>query len=353
MAFITVDQRFHVLKDIELYPYNPITQPGDVKRWLFLPNRTDQNPFVPLPQRPPFVPEDKVTIQLCFEVRPSAETSPRFFEATLKDAPSRLGLPLSRQVIVEAYDPLSWDICRTERSQNSFLHTIACYRKLQHLQGKLIPQYYGSFIMMATYDLGLEQKTREIPVVLRESIEGYYLDDVLPEQLTSEQRQDIMEKVINAERKIDKNGVTLVSMQPDQFLLVRQGQGFKIVEWLFAFTSLDPTAISIWACPGLLPSALLRWKKEFLEGYGFDRFVDWPWAPWLYEKYGHELKSIKERQIKLIWGLDEYIEQKRQEAKRTKGAKRRKDQDGGRVDKKKQVGSVKGKRTPIRTRSGK
>ncbi|CAN6667351.1 hypothetical protein TRVA0_039S00716 [Trichomonascus vanleenenianus] len=348
MALITVDQRFLVLKDLELYPYDPITKPDDVKRLLNLPSRTDHNPFVPLPQRPPFVPEDKVTVQLRFEVRPPAENSPRFFEATIKEAPSRLGLPLDRQVIVELYDPDSYNLRPKERSQNGFIHTIACYRKLQHLQGTLIPRYYGSFIMLATYDVGVEQKTREIPVVLRESIEGYYMDDILPEQLTSEQRQEIMEKAINAERKIDKNGVSLVlSLQPLAFLLVREEQSFKVVVWLFAFTSLHPTTGSILGCPGLLPSALLKWKKKYLEDYGFDRFVDWPWAVWLYKKYGHELDSITEDRIKLVAGLDEEIERIRKEAKQTKevGAKKRKNQYGGSVE----AGSVnkqaKGKRT--------
>ncbi|CAN6634788.1 hypothetical protein TRVA0_014S02894 [Trichomonascus vanleenenianus] len=316
---LLVDERYHVLKDIQLYPYNPISQPDKVERLLHIPNRTDQNPFVPLPQRPPFVTEDKVTIQLRFEVRPPFETSPRFFEATVKNAPSKLGLPLDRQVIVEIYDPYSWDICATERSQNSFLHTIACYRKLQHLQGKFIPRYYGSFIMMATSGLDLEQESREIPVVLRESIDGYFMDYVSPKQLTLEQRQEIMEKVINAERELDKAGVSLVvSLQPLAFLLVREGESFRVVVWVFAFTSLDPTASSIFACPGLLPSALLKWKGEFLKRYDFDRFVDWPWALWLYDKYGHELNSIKEYHIKRVWGLDEEIEKIRKESERTK-----------------------------------
>ncbi|CAN6667391.1 hypothetical protein TRVA0_039S00782 [Trichomonascus vanleenenianus] len=318
MALITAQQRFHVLKDLELYPYNPIAQPDDVKRLLNLPYRADDNPFVPLPQRPPFVPKDKVTIQLRFEVRPRAENSPRFFVATIKEAPSRLGLPLDRQVIVEVYDPHSWVICQKERSQNCFLRTIACYKKLQHLQGRLIPQYHGSFIMIATYDYGMKQKSREIPVVLRESIDGYYMDHVLPEQLTKEQRQEIMEKVINAEREIDKAGV-VVSAHPDAFLLVTQEQSFKVVVWLFAFSSLDSKATNIWACPGLLPSALLRWKGGFLEGYGFDRFVDWPWGSWLYEKYGHELNSITANDRRRVLGLDEEIEQIRKETERTKG----------------------------------
>ncbi|CAN6658268.1 hypothetical protein TRVA0_030S01354 [Trichomonascus vanleenenianus] len=296
-----------VFQDVELYPYSPITQPNDVEKLLRPPFGQRRNPFLLLPERPPFVPEDKVTMGLRFEVRPPAEATPRFFQAIIKSGPDRLSLPLDHKVMVDVFDRYSYNIYPDWRSQKAFLHTIASYRKLEHLQGKVIPRYYGSFVMVLPYYTCTKLKTREILVVLREYIDGIFMDNRLLRSYPREDRQAMMEKVIEAEHAIDSSGVSLAfSRRAKSFVVVKKGQSFHVIVWLFAFTALDPTASNIINRPGSMPFALLKWKEHFFKSsYRFGKFVDWPWVPWLYEKYGHELDHITKEQIKLVGGLDE------------------------------------------------
>ncbi|CAN6636195.1 hypothetical protein TRVA0_015S02168 [Trichomonascus vanleenenianus] len=331
-----------VLEDIELYPYDPITEPDDVTKLLQLPYSYEENPFVRLPLRQPFVPEERATIELRFEVRPPTDEYPRCFEALIKSTPEGSNLPSGSKVVVDIFDPYSYEIYPVVRSQNGFLHTIACYKKLEHLQSKIIPRFFGSFIMVPTYDKGMEVKTRQVLAVVREYIDGYFLDTVSKKQLSREQRQMIMEKVIAAEGLVDSGGVSLgFSLRPESFILVKERASFKVVVWLFAFTSLDPMSKDIYACPGNRPYALLKWKEQFFEDYGFERIVDWPWVPWLYEKYGHELDDITEEQIELVGGLDEEVKKsgirdpKVATVRTSDNNKRIKGPTGGRIEKKK------------------
>ncbi|CAN6674182.1 hypothetical protein TRVA0_050S00826 [Trichomonascus vanleenenianus] len=296
-----------VFQDVNLYPYNPITQPNDVEKLLRLHYGRTNNPFLLLPERPPFAPEDKVTMELRFEVRPPAAATPRFFEAIIKSAPDRLNLPLDHKVMVDVFDRYSYNIYPDARAQNAFLHTIASYRKLEHLQGKVIPRYYGSFVMVLPYYECTEIKTREILVVLREYVDGTFMDNLLLNDYPREDRQAIMEKVIEAEQVLDNSGVSLGNnLGPESFIVVKKGQRFHVIVGVLAFTALDPTSDDIIGVPGSMPFVLLKWKELFFQDfYNFGKFVDWPWVPWLYKKYGHELDHITKEQIELVGGLDE------------------------------------------------
>ncbi|CAN6654298.1 hypothetical protein TRVA0_027S00694 [Trichomonascus vanleenenianus] len=199
-----------------------------------------------------------------------------------------------------------------------FTHTIASYRKLEHLQGTRIPKYYVSFAMVVPSGM---LKGRQIPVILRELIDGTNVGELNEEVYSTETQQLIMEEVIAAERELDKAGVSLAfSLSPDVFILVEEEAKFRVVVCYFAYTALDPTAEDIFSRPRGLPVVLLKWKKALLEKYKFDWLVDWPWVPWLYEKYRNELEDIYvtdrlveeasgfDKQIKWIGRLDKQIE---------------------------------------------
>ncbi|CAN6658032.1 hypothetical protein TRVA0_030S01002 [Trichomonascus vanleenenianus] len=307
---------FPRLKKISLYPYDPVKTKRDLERLLRLPYRPKDNPFIPLPEWSPTMPKEKVTIQLGTELEKPDESSSRFFEARIVSGPDNLNLPRDRDVIVEIYDPYSYNGLPIW-PQHGFTHTIASYRKLEHLQGTRIPKYYGSYVMVTPSG---RQKNRQIPVILRELIDGTNMFDLEAEDYSTETRQVIMEEVIAAERELDKGGVSLArSLSSYAFILVEEDTKFRIVVWLFPYTTLDPTAGDIFIRPGGLPVVLLKWKTALLEEYSFDWFVDWPWVPWLYEKYRHELEEIYvtdrlveeangfDKQIKWIGGLDKQI----------------------------------------------
>ncbi|CAN6654660.1 hypothetical protein TRVA0_027S01222 [Trichomonascus vanleenenianus] len=329
---------FPVLRDLHLYPYDPVTKPDDIEKLLKLSCRAGNNPLVPLPDRPPIDRHGKVvTIELRQEVLEPFSSSPRVYEALIKRASRGFNLRRNLKVIVEIYDPRSFGYNSRRRSENTFLHTIACYRKLEQLQGKTIPKYYGTFTMVVNEFHRHEERNYSLSVVLREYIDGIFMDNLEVDLYTQEERQAIMKKVIDAEREVDDCGV---SVGPKSFILVEQEEAFKVIVWLFPFTALDPSSDHLYISPGIRPSAFLKWKEKFLNESGFRKFVDWPWVTWLYDNYKHEIDSIKDAQKALVGGLDEEVMRLRQQDERATVEEQKKRQNEEGVEEKKLNGRL-------------
>ncbi|CAN6660229.1 hypothetical protein TRVA0_032S00672 [Trichomonascus vanleenenianus] len=253
--------------------------------------------------------QNEIKIKVHGELVPPKENRQRLFVVQILAG----SLPLDEgAAVAEVFDPFTFVgvlVPPSIAADNAYSHTVLSYELLAELQGKIIPKYYGSYTMTVPVDGHLSYKHREVRLILRDYIRGSGLDDVNPISLNRDQRQILMEKVVEAEDEFYERGVSVKNWFDTQCVILADRTDMQIVAWNFANATFSDGKIHHWReladIPGQLSSPVLRWKKSMLEDSRFSDFVDWPWGRWLREKYKSTLSSITEWEKELVFGLDD------------------------------------------------
>ncbi|CAN6666276.1 hypothetical protein TRVA0_038S00166 [Trichomonascus vanleenenianus] len=247
------------------------------------------------PPLPGHVGEHDIKIQLLGEMVAAREDRRRLFQAlitsgTSTDIPHIDEEAKGNPVVAEIFDPLSISALNPSIVADLwYSRAVTVYERLEDLQGKIIPKFYGSYTMKVPVNGHPKHKDREIRVILREYIEGKGLNRVDPESLAQNQRQRLMEKVIEAEQIFDNRGIGIMSNYSPSSVILTDGTDIQVVVSCFTCAIFDsdlevPYSIEQDYYPGKFASPLLKWPQVTLEESGFGTFVDWDWLNWLKEE---------------------------------------------------------------------
>ena len=194
-------------------------------------------------------------------------------------------------LLAKIYDPSYWDReedgyldpCR--RADYEYSKEAAAYVKLQHMQGKSVTRFYGSYISNAPVDL---YTNRQVCLVLLEYVDGICLSSLDEKEgpaLSQAARQNILRKTIEIEslayacdvhhRDMDTRNVMIRSANLDHAI----DPDIQVVLIDFAHADIVPKEYT-----GAI-SPLIRWCACSERGRCFSLrgWIDWDWDPWLKE----------------------------------------------------------------------
>ncbi|KAI9674981.1 MAG: hypothetical protein M1817_001387 [Caeruleum heppii] len=220
-----------------------------------------------------------------------------------------------RTLIAKFYDPLYYKHGYPEDidgdpfrcAEHDYSHEAAVYEDLGALQGKIVPQYYGSY----TCNLTGSEWARSVYLIIIDFVSGVCMRDLDPRELSQPQRQTIMKTIIDAESEIYMHGVIHRDLHPRNFLLSIDNERGDVNRIVFVdFGNSDvrrilPGAYHKSRPSGVRVSPLLRWDErmrrhdQFLEQRWIeDRWVDfswidWDWQPWLVNCWGDSTHYAK------------------------------------------------------------
>ncbi|CAN6596453.1 hypothetical protein TRVA0_001S02784 [Trichomonascus vanleenenianus] len=237
---------------------------------------------------------EEIKIKLLYEIEPPDEDRQRLFIAEIISAhiSQMEGNANGMKVVAELFDPLTFfGKDASVHSDMSYISTATAYELLKDLQGKLIPKYYGSYTMKVPVEDHPKHKNRDVRVILRSYIEGVGLKKIDPKSLNRDQKQRLMEKLIEVEQEFDNRGVGIrMDYSPRSVILVDKKE-IRIAVWSLRFAKFgpdleQPTCQEEDYIPGKFASPLLKWTALDLDLSDFDIFVDWDWLDWMKKKYG-------------------------------------------------------------------
>ena len=275
-----------------------------------------------------------------------------------KDALGKLPPPDSQtQIIAKFYDPLYYDHDQTDGDVFNLINSTypteaGAYTKLQKLQGKVIPHYYGSFTCSFPVAAGEavdkdddkkeEKETaeglRHVRLILIEYIPGRSMYSLDPRSLDVRQRQTLMGAIIDAETAVFTENIKLNDVAPRNTIVrFRQppntaangkskrrtrsstkdqaaGDGSQQQLRFDAVVLVDFDAADLGRqspdllrhfgearyLPGVYISPLLRWAKY----PGMSAFRDWTegwdWKKWISERYDGDRPGVTEA-MREVW----------------------------------------------------
>ncbi|RAL13222.1 uncharacterized protein BO97DRAFT_343147, partial [Aspergillus homomorphus CBS 101889] len=202
-----------------------------------------------------------------------------------------------RTVVVKVYDPLYFD--DDEGYLNPFLcmdrhytHEVHAYTSFSHLQGSLIPEFYGSFSLEIPVS---ESTVRIVRLIVMEYIPGIFMQQAIPEDFALPCRQQIIKSVIEFEsRQAYQHNIILYELTPRNVMLLDPARypQRKIVFLDFdgahfgrRFGTTKPTLS--WS---QYISPLLRWDLDM--AYDFRNWIDWDFEAWIKSEYASDAHSI-------------------------------------------------------------
>ena len=271
---------------------------------------------------------------------------------------SKLPSPDSQaQIVAKLYDPLYFNHNQTDGDPfkliNSTYPTEAgAYSKLQQVQGKIIPRYYGSFTCSFPVTAGEaedndganeEEKkavkgVRHVRLILIEYIPGRSMYSLDPHSLDVTQRQTLLGAIIDAETAVFTENIKLNDVAPRNTMIrfrqspntAAEGESMRRAQSssenqaagdesqqelrldtvvLMDFDVADlgrdsPRLLKYFgeACylPGVYISPLLRWA-EYSDMSAFEDWTEgWDWKDWISERYDQDRPGVTEA-MKEVW----------------------------------------------------
>jgi serine/threonine protein kinase len=200
-----------------------------------------------------------------------------------------------KSLVAKVFDPLlykhgqsGWDIDTDPFKQAEFdyAHESWAYSQLKHLQGTIIPQYYGSFLFESSED------KRSVCLILLEKLRGRFLSDLNPIEFSQALRMTIVKAVIDAESCLYKEDLIHCDIHPRNICIEMQKNEVvrvTIIDFAQVAFSRTPPDSPEWLQkayePGKSINPILRWH-EFSGLYDSMRpWVDWEWRSWLMTTY--------------------------------------------------------------------
>jgi serine/threonine protein kinase len=152
--------------------------------------------------------------------------------------PLRTGMNDGAQVVLtedgqvaKIYDPLYYafypkdglrkKIDVTTEADSDYSIEVAAYLETQqsHVQGTVMPTFYGSWTFDLTTCIDDEELTREVRMILIEHVPGIQMLDLDPSDLSQEERENIMRKVIEADYDLRYAGVEHDDLSPRNIMI--------------------------------------------------------------------------------------------------------------------------------------
>ena len=207
------------------------------------------------------------------------------------------GILKDRLVLAKIYDPLYCDnedgcIDPFRLADFEYSHEYAAYMKLEHMQGKAIPQFYGSYTSNIPVDLHTD---RQVRLILFEYVDGICLSSLDQEggpDLSQSARQNILRKLIEIEAMayaygvnhgdLDTRNVMVRSEDLDCFIDPK----IQVTLIDFALARIGPLNLP-WHDDAISP--LIRWceRSERANDFWLRGWIDWDWDQWLKQCFAH------------------------------------------------------------------
>ncbi|MCJ1367075.1 hypothetical protein MMC16_006207 [Acarospora aff. strigata] len=189
-----------------------------------------------------------------------------------------------------------------------YTHEASAYERVSGpYGGTIVPRYHGSYTCELPISSCAGETTRSIRLVLMERIHGTCMRDLglSGKQLSQQQRQNIMAKIVDAESLLFGCALSTGDFHPRNILLCGDDLGsasLRVVIIDFGNSVLDypdPSNDS-----GLPTSPLLRWDVRRGDHKLCEEFewVDWDWQAWLEERWtGSEAYAPVTDRAKTYW----------------------------------------------------
>ncbi|PLB48792.1 hypothetical protein P170DRAFT_436500 [Aspergillus steynii IBT 23096] len=209
------------------------------------------------------------------------------------------------KVVAKVYDPLYFD------DQDGYLNPFRCvdkhythevhtYTLLAHLQGSLIPKFYGSFSLEIP---GPGSTFRGVRLIVIEYIPGLSMLQAHPENYPSPCRQQIVKSVIDFESRAYERDIVLTDLCPRNVMLLDPNdypqRTIVFLDFggaIFGRRLDGPRTIRSNLFLGQYISPLVRWSSSM--SFLFSDWIDWEMRPWIEAEYSHEVASVTEEMRK-------------------------------------------------------
>lgn len=149
-------------------------------------------------------------------------------EVAVRDGRDAQVVLISSGLVAKIYDPLYYPsyhqdtpirVDVVELAERQYSREAAAYEELDdRFGGTIIPKYHGSWTFDIAVDTPSGIRKRPVRLVLIEFIEGLTMFQLKPDQLSEEERSNIMVKVIEAEVAVAHHGVVQADFAPRNFL---------------------------------------------------------------------------------------------------------------------------------------
>ncbi|KAF2763306.1 hypothetical protein EJ05DRAFT_33688 [Pseudovirgaria hyperparasitica] len=134
---------------------------------------------------------------------------------------------VNQTMVAKIYDPLYYipddfaiKFDAVAMADSDYTREALAYQELKEFHGNYVPHYYGSWsCYISTESPTGKTVQRPVRLILMEYIQGVSLHELLPTELSNEQRSNIMVKVIELEAMIEhRGGVSQKDIAPRNFI---------------------------------------------------------------------------------------------------------------------------------------
>ncbi|RAL04005.1 uncharacterized protein BO80DRAFT_400140 [Aspergillus ibericus CBS 121593] len=245
---------------------------------------------------------DFISIKLLGTLQVGEHKRSQIYIVRCVDSSTSSGPPRDQDLVAKFYDPWFQDLRDDDHFSGAdcdYTHECAAYLRLSDLQGTVLPKFFGSY----TLRIQVGEQCRLVRLILLEHIDGPSMDKLQPETFTTEERQEIVQQIVDGECAIYDNMVRHEDMHPRNMVLTRSGSGrLRVVVIDLGKSTLgrsrNPAIPELEKeyFPGVAISPLLRWNIHYRYPDQYAEWIDWPWQPWLEAQYKHTEDTITDAQ---------------------------------------------------------
>jgi hypothetical protein len=223
---------------------------------------------------------------------------------------------VNSDLVAKIYDPLFYPAYKNSSKRDDVImkadydysRETAAYNELRGpLEGTIIPKYYGSWTYDVTVDTPSGSKKRAVRLILMEFIDGVCIQDLNPNNLTEEERSNIMVKAITAAGVITFCGIQHKDFAPRNVLCSGNLRSTDLRVAIIDFNISVVTRLAYGRIPSdshqLPVSPIRRWRHERPD-FGREwlpptreKFNEWLWKHWggspLYRPVGYAGEDAK------------------------------------------------------------
>ena len=217
-------------------------------------------------------------------------------------------------LVAKIYDPLFYPAYENSSTRDDvimeadydYTREAAAYNELRGpFEGTIIPKYYGSWTCDITVNTPSGPRKRPVRLILMEFVDGVCMQDLDANELTEEERSDIMVKAIDAETAIAFRGVHHRDFAPRNVLCT--GDGLWSTDLRVTIIDFNVSVVTRLAyswtpsdSAQLPASPIERWQHQPLGFEGWvpskpDKKKEWLWKHWagspLYQPVVHKKES--------------------------------------------------------------
>lgn len=202
------------------------------------------------------------------------------------------------QVVAKFFDPLYYDFDRNRfdpfaSSDATYRHEVEAYHHMQPLYGKVVPRFFGSYLVDIPLPSDYHIPTRPVQAILYEYIPGISLASQEAMDLSQGQRKAVMAAVINIDNKLWQLDVNFSDFHPRNMIVVSAKAGHKadvryidFGDAVVGYRAREGEAHMPTLEPRPFEEVFESWQEENFEiKIDFNYLIDWPWNDWLKNKY--------------------------------------------------------------------